>query len=73
MVANDLPRAGAARRLAAEAFAVLAQRFPARARTQILPLDVVAFGAGGVVVVDVLFNRMPRVLFRHCLSLNGGG
>jgi hypothetical protein len=39
---------------------LFAEGLAARARAQILCLDVVAGIAFGVIVVDILLNRMPR-------------
>ena len=46
--------------------AFLAKRLPASALTQILPLNVVARIAVRVVVMNGLFDGVPRRLLRHC-------
>jgi hypothetical protein len=50
---------------AIKASAMLTQRLPAGPLPKVVRLDVVAFCTCGVVVVDILHDRMPRILFRH--------
>lgn len=48
---------------------MVAERFSASAGTEILGLDIVTFGAPSVVVMDILFDGMPRTLAGHGLRL----
>ena len=49
--------------------AMVTQRFSAGAGTQILGLDIVAFGAPSIVMMDILLHGMPRTLAGHGLPL----
>jgi hypothetical protein len=46
-------------------FALFAEWLTTRPLTEVFGLNVVAGIAFGVVVVDILFDGMPRSLFRH--------
>ena len=55
-----------------EPLAVIAERLSAGSLPHVFLLNVVAFGAGSIVVMAVLFDRVPRVGF-HVLSPEIGG
>jgi hypothetical protein len=58
--------------LLSKASTLFAERLAAVALPQVLFLDVVSGVALGVVVVDRLFDRMPRGFLGHGLTLSYG-